>query len=140
MSDPQPVPSAPQKRVDVQAALAAAQNQTSVAAPAGDWTLLIDLKLVPNTVAATPKGDDETPRPPRPKNVAGQSALVGQAPIEIRQISVAVNFSTLQAETVAVPQGDDETPRPPRPKGDDETPRPPRPKGEEGTSRSPRKK
>ncbi|MBP7372892.1 MAG: hypothetical protein KBG39_04685 [Opitutaceae bacterium] len=62
MSDAQPASSdAIKKRVDVQAAIAAAQNQTSISAPLGDWTLKVDLKLEPNAAVATPADGTETP-------------------------------------------------------------------------------
>ena len=125
MSDTQPASSdATKKRVDVQAALAAAQNQTSITAPLGDWTLRVDLKLEPNAAVATPADGTETPRPPRPKQAAG---AVASAPLDIRAISLSIGFSA-PGGTLVTPADGTETPRPPRPKDGTETPRPPRKK------------
>ena len=125
MSDTQPASSdAIKKRVDVQAALAAAQSQASISAPLGDWTLRVDLKLEPNAAMATPADGTETPRPPRPKQAAG---AVAAAPLDIRAISLSIGFSA-PGGTLVTPADGTETPRPPRPKNGTETPRPPRKK------------
>ena len=125
MSDTQPASSdAIKKRVDVQAALAAAQSQASISAPLGDWTLRVDLKLEPNAAMATPADGTETPRPPRPKQAAG---AVAAAPLDIRAISLSIGFSAPKG-TLVTPADGTETPRPPRPKDGTETPRPPRKK------------
>ena len=125
MSDTQPASSdAIKKRVDVQAALAAAQSQASISAPLGDWTLRVDLKLEPNAAMATPADGTETPRPPRPKQAAG---AVAAAPLDIRAISLSIGFSA-PGGTLVTPADGTETPRPPRPKAGPETPRPPRKK------------
>ena len=125
MSDTQPASSdAIKKRVDVQAALAAAQSQTSISAPLGDWTLRVDLKLEPTAAMATPADGTETPRPPRPKQATG---AVAAAPLDIRAISLSIGFSA-PGGTLVTPADGTETPRPPRPKDGTETPRPPRKK------------
>jgi hypothetical protein len=82
------------KRLDVKSALAAAaQIPVPSTAGGGNWTLQVNLRLVPAAGAATPT----------------------QPPIEIQGISIAVDFSTPGGGSVIpLPRDDDGSNKPPK--------------------------
>jgi hypothetical protein len=94
MKNPQPDSSVVlKKRLDVKSALAAAaQIPVPSSAGGGDWTLQVNLRLVPGAGAATP----------------------AQPPIEIQGISIAVDFSAPGGSSAIPLPRDDNPGRPPK--------------------------